>query len=278
MSNHIINGIISNKEDLLINDRGFLYGDGFFETMFYENSRIQFIADHLKRIQSACEVAEIDFPEELDANQITQLVKDLCNVEKLENAARVKLIIWRKEGGRFTPDKNSSNYMLQVTNFSKAPEIKSNVAVSKKVKNCNTAISQFKTLSCMQYILVGIEMKKRNVDDLIILDVDDNISECSSSNIFWVKENQIYTPDKSTGCIEGIQKNNLLNLFYQNNFEVAIGKFSLSDLLKADLVFTSNVTGISKIEQVENTYFDKSINVKLKFPFLYTATGALICG
>lgn len=165
---------------------------------------------------------------------------------------------------------------MQVTTLKKAPETKALVVVSNKVRNFPTATSQFKTLSCMQYILAGLEMKNRKVDDLIILDNENNVSECSSSNIFWAKGNQLFTPDKSTGCIEGVQKKNLLNLFRQNNIEVHSGRYTLNNLLEADLVFTSNVSGISKIQQIEHTVFDNTIDLKTVYPFLYTATGALI--
>lgn len=84
------------------------------------------------------------------------------------------------------------------------------------------------------------------------------MSECLTANIFWLKEDILYTPSLTTGCIAGIGRKNILKLCAVESVSVAEGLFQLADLPAAEVVFTSNVTGLRAIQSIGQTKFTTS--------------------
>ncbi len=125
------------------------------------------------------------------------------------------------------------------------------------VSNQESLTSRFKTLSSLNYVLAGVELNQSSFNEIILLDREKNISECLSSNIWWIKEGIIYTPSSETGCVNGVAKANITSFFNTMNIKVNKGKFSKDQLLNADFCFTSNVAGLHIIKSIENTNFQK---------------------
>lgn len=246
-------------------NRGFTYGDGFFETMRFENGQLLYGSEHLVRISSACKITDINFPPDI-ANKTVLEEKVRVLAKKCElPSAKVKLYIWRKAGGLFTPLLNESEYLIQVSPFKSSSIEKYNAIISKKVTNHFSAVSQFKTLSSQKYVIAGLELKNRGGDEIIILDGDGNVSECLTSNIFWVKDDQVFTPDIFTGCIDGIMKGQLINHLCKMEVPVFSGRYPYSLLKDADYVFTSNISGLSTIRKIEETHYSSDSFIQQYF-------------
>src|SRR3989304_4719639 len=100
-----INGEIKSVNQPVINadNRSFRYGDGIFETIRFANGRIQFLDSHMSRIRTSMEILKMDCPEnyteEFFRTEISKLIKE----NKVEKGARIRLTIFRKEGGYYTP-------------------------------------------------------------------------------------------------------------------------------------------------------------------------------
>ena len=69
------------------------------------------------------------------------------------------------------------------------------ISFSDKIKLHFSLFSPYKTLNSLPYVLAGIEKTERNLEDLILLDSQNNISESTSANIFWIKNDKIFTPN-----------------------------------------------------------------------------------
>ena len=94
--------------------------------------------------------------------------------------------------------------------------------------------------------MARIEAEERELFDVILLNEKKEISETSSANIFWQKDNKIYTPALSTGIVAGTVREE----FIKNNevFEVTEG---IKELIDADEIFMTNVNfGILKIDKL----------------------------
>jgi len=264
----IYNGELTSQPLLALSDRGFQYGDGFFETMHFRNSEIRFIEDHLSRIKTACNVADMDFPE-LSDDTLHKLTSELLQIKKFsEDNARIKLMIWRKEGGLFTPASRECNFFIQIFPFKAAPAFKDQVVVGEKIRNQYSLISSFKCMSSMHYILAGIEMRNQQGDDILLLDQHNHVSECLSSNVYWIRNRTVYTPSLSTGCVDGIYRKKILRLLSTNNCDYQEGCFSLDHLMEAEFIFTSNVTGLSIIRQINERKFATTSSITEILPFV----------
>ena len=112
----IYNGRIyyANQVPVDTDNRAFLYGDSIFETIFASDMRIPFLEQHLERLQkAACSLQYILPPRFSDLNAFTDEILRLLNRNKHYKGARVRLNVFRKSGGLYTPENNGANYLIE---------------------------------------------------------------------------------------------------------------------------------------------------------------------
>lgn len=247
-----------------IEDRSFLYGDGLFETMLYERGAVRLLDYHLARLSRGCHILGLKLPLDLSIAQINSWLSEV--VEYPNKHYRIKLILWRSNGGFYTPASDQCNFLLQASEVGhNIAESKQNVVVCNGIANHNSRISPFKTLSSLKYVVAGQEMKDKKGDDIIILDTNGNISEALYSNIFWLKGGVLYTPDTTTGCIEGTMRQYMIDKNQENPIQVVSKK--LKTLLTADQVFLTNSMGVCPVRKIlDREYDDLSVPKPLQLP------------
>jgi branched-chain amino acid aminotransferase/4-amino-4-deoxychorismate lyase len=118
-----------------------------------------------------------------------------------------------------------------------------------------SVISAFKTCNALPYVLAAIAKTRAEADDMILLDVNGNVSECIASNLFWMKGKTVYTPSLLSGCIEGVMRKMLIKGLEAAGYTIEEGLFPKETLLQADCVFCCNVAGLQFIRQVEQVRF-----------------------
>ena len=94
------------------------------------------------------------------------------------------------------------------------------------------------------------------VEEIIILDSRGYVSETLSSNIFWKKNNRYYTSPISTGCVEGIMRNQLMNQLKHKGILVEEKLVAVSELLESDSIFTTNSMGFRHIKTMNQINFE----------------------
>lgn len=248
----ILNGNILTEEScsLSFRNRAFAYGDGLFETLIGSKSQIYYFNDHLERLSASLKVLKID-ASWINIEKISSEIKQLIDKNNIENLARIRILVWRKTGGLFSPDSNEAEYMVNAMEHTPTFTPKTKAVFFEEIKKSFSPISPFKTLSALHYVMAGIYKKDQNVDEVILLDTENNISETLNSNIFWIKEGKVFTPSILTGCIDGVMKKQIAEFLKNKNILLIEGCFSKKDLLDAEFVFTSNVTGVIPILSIE---------------------------
>lgn len=273
-------------------NRAFEYGDGFFETIIVQNNQILYFSDHFLRIQNASQALSLQLPNDFSEDFVRKTIQKLIvdsyyfdsaiettpspslesrGVLKHYASFRIKISFWRKNGGFYTPTfpKNECNTHILIRIVSH--EIKhsnhhysvlnenpiTKISFSDKIKLSFSSFSPYKTLNSLPYILAGIEKSEKNLEDLILLDTQNNISECIAANIFWIKNDKIFTSSLQTGCVGGIMRKQVIDNAKKLSIDLEEGFFQKKHLIDADAIFTTNVTGIHWIQSIENQVFDK---------------------
>jgi 4-amino-4-deoxychorismate lyase len=259
--NLFLNGQIIKEEQLTLSseNRALNYGDGLFETMKFAEGKICYLNDHLNRLQAGAEAFHMRVPKAFTEDYIQNTVSLLAEKNKLSDA-RVKILLWRKAGGLFSPDSQDSEYLILVKKWQESPHQKYKVAFSTERKNYS-GLSRYKLLSSALYIMAGIEKSRIKADDVIILNHNKEIVECLNSNVFWEKSSEIFTPAIETGCIDGIMRKQIITQLKNLGVSIREGHFSKEELLKADSAFTSNIGGLSAINNIENSVFSKDSEI-----------------
>ena len=258
--NAVFNGsyIESASLTLEITNRGFLYADGLFETIIAKDGRIQYIKDHIERLHRGMRIFKMTVSPLLSQEKLEEYINGLVQNNRL-NEARIKVLVWRKPGGLFIPETDEIEFLIQCN------DIKQQAIKARKTDFCNSIslhesiYSEFKRISSLPYVLAGVELKERGLDDLILLDNEGNVSECIYSNIFWKKGNKYFTPSLDTGCIAGVRRKNIIQRLKQTSIEIEEVRNKPGDLLSADHVFSTNVAGIYPIIEIGGQKFKSNI-------------------
>lgn len=224
---------------------GFLYGFGLFETMRLYRNKIVYFDKHLKRIERSCNLIEIKLPYSLA--KLKELIKKTVKINALKDAY-VRLTLYKSESGTDTliiakPYQAYSDYKYR-QGF--------RGCLSPLRQNENSLLAQLKTTSYLLYRLAYIQAKNRGFDEAIILNNRGYICEGSRANIFFVKDNEIFTPALECGCLEGITRRVIFDLSRKYKIKIYEGNFSLFNLYSADEAFlTNSLMGVMPLVSVE---------------------------
>ena len=250
MANHIIlNGTIISTEDNPINssNRAFRYGDGVFDTLVCSCTEPLLFEGHYQRLLSAAVLLKfniIGYPSfENFKKQIAQLVAK----NKYAPYSRIRITMFRSPGGLYTPEDNAPQWIIEQEPLQSEPfELNSKgllTGIYQDMAKQSSPLSQFKTCSSLFFVLAGLVKKENGWGDILVTNQEGRIIEGLSSNLFWIKENKIFTPLVSSGCVDGIMRREVIRLSYDLGFPVMETRgATLNELLEADELFLTNST------------------------------------
>ncbi|RUM62382.1 MAG: hypothetical protein DSY59_00295 [Persephonella sp.] len=156
------------------------------------------------------------------------------------------------EGGDYYSLKPYKSYLLTIVKPYKEPKKEIVLTVSPYKVNSSNPLLRFKTTNYMLNVLAKRYAIEKGCDDAILLNENDEITETTSANIFWVKGNTLYTPALECGLVEGITREKIIKNAREVGLEVEEGRYGLRDLLDADYIFVSNsLNGIIKVKKID---------------------------
>lgn len=248
-NNHLLH---ESEFRLPLTNRAFQYNDGFFETIIIRQGRLCFWADHVQRMQEAAHTLGLAVPDYFALPSFEEKLLELAAQEQASEHGRLKLKVWRAGAGLYTPETNDVDWMASVQPATPPSALPLQVGLSRQVRTQYSPLSHFKGPNAPLYVMAAVEKYKRNLNDMVLLDHQNNVAELISSNIFWLKEDQVYTPSLNTGCINGILRRNILRWCQQNEIKVMEVLADVDQLYHADCVFSANVAGIKMLASIED--------------------------
>lgn len=235
---------------LSFKNRAFCYGDALFETMHANGTEIQFFGDHLTRLIYGMKVLKMIIPTAIETGFIEKEIIKLLHKNKLYQGVRIRLSVFRNEGGKYTPTDNNVSYLCE-TEFIENDHYELNqkgfvIDIFNEIKKPLNAFANLKSANALLYVMAGIYAKENKLDDCILVNENGNIVEGISSNIFLVKGDSISTPPLKDGPVAGVMRKQILQIANENglkiNFEKSINE---TQLLNTDEVFfTNSILGI----------------------------------
>ena len=215
-----------------------LIGDGVFETIKIVNKKILNFHKHFKRLQKSCNLLYIPF--KIRKNELSNLIYKSIYLNKLvytkEIVARITVTRGYSERGIF--QKNdfsiSPNIYIYTKRYINIKKIL-HIGISTIIKNEYSSISRIKSINYLENILVKIKAIKNNLDDALILNTKSNIISTSSANIFFKKNNILYTPCIDDGIFPGITRGNIIK-----KYNVIERPISINEINSFDEYYISN--------------------------------------
>ena len=240
---YYINGefIDSSKANISFNDAGFLYGDGLFETMRFDNKKIFSYQNHVKRLFHGLDIIDLEISETKES--LFELLNKVIHINNLESGI-IRLMITRGNS-----DKNFSDYHIpciyvSIKSFYSIPEKPVKVVY---LDETNYPIIRFTpAIKSMNYI--GNMLAKRDCNqkggyEPIFYNKDKIITECAIRNIFYIKNKALYTPTLDLGILSGVMRETILDIAYDMKLEIHEQYINYDDVNLMDEAFISS-TGI----------------------------------
>jgi branched-subunit amino acid aminotransferase/4-amino-4-deoxychorismate lyase len=242
---YLSNGKLYPSNTLLISpdNRSFRYGDGFFETMKMISGKIILEFLHLERLFHSLEVMQFDKPDYFTPAYIHQQIQDLVTANNHQQLARVRLVVFRSNGGLYDVDDNQPNYLIQSWELKERPAYNSEgaiVEIYKESRKAADAFSAIKSNSYLPYVMAAMWCKRNGLDDVLIMNCYGHIAEATICNVFIVKEGLVQTPPLSEGCINGVVRRYLLQYMNERNIRYEEKALTPEEVLNADELFLTN--------------------------------------
>ncbi|MBN2664028.1 MAG: aminotransferase class IV [Bacteroidales bacterium] len=267
----ISNGVLkrSNEPEFKINNRAFLFGDGFFESIIAFNHNIPFLDLHLKRINQAIKIFQFtNFEIFINPTLLKEQIIFLARKNKLYKTYKIRITIFRESGGLFKPTSNKLNYIIQTQklNVDKFEFDRRGLKIDiyDEVKINYSPFSKFKTLNSLPYIFAQQFALEHNLDDVFLLNHKNNIVETSNSNVFLLVDNKVFTPSIDCGCVEGISRHIIINILYDLNIPITQTSINLELVNSATEIFLSNaIKGVQKVLAFQAKRYSSMLSSKI---------------
>lgn len=251
-----IDGEYYPKEDAKVSvfDHGLLYGDGIFEGIRAYNGRVFRLDEHLERLYLSARSILIDIP--LTFEQMREAVLETLRINELKDAY-IRLLVTRGKGDLgLDPRKCPKPAIIIIADKIKlypqeTYEQGLKLIIASTRKNSPDALSpRIKSLNYLNNILGKLEAINAGCAEAVMLDRHGYITECTSENIFLVKNGILFTPTATVGILEGITRSVVMELAQKMDLQVQMSFLTAHDLYVADECFVTG-TGAELIPVVD---------------------------
>jgi len=224
-------------------DYGFLYGYGLFETMRAYHGTIFLLERHLKRLLDSAAV--IGLSSELADIDLDKACMETLKANGLQDA-RLRLTASRGEVDSFPGASNSGTPTVLVTATSYSPlseEIYSKgfrAGVSSLRRYSQSPLSRLKSANYLLSVLAKMEAEAAGLDESLLLNEYDFITEGSISNVFFVSHTGLVTPPLESGILPGVTREVVMELAHLLGINITEAEVRLEDLGQFDEAFLTN--------------------------------------
>jgi branched-chain amino acid aminotransferase len=231
-------------------DHGFLYGDGVYETIRSYGSRIFMRDQHLARLRRSADAIGLTIPiPDLRWPALLHEAMTRNNLGHERTDAYLRITISRGAGDiGLDPALCPTPTVVIMTKPLHPPPLEQyhigvNLIVARTRRNLPSALSpQIKATNFLNNIMAKREANAAGAFDSILLNWESHITECTVSNLFFVRAGRLCTPALACGLLDGITRDIMLSLAREAQIPVDEGHFGIESLNQADECFLTNTS------------------------------------
>ncbi len=260
------NGTIeTSTNNILFNNRAFLYGDGVFETVRIVNNKVLFLEDHYFRLMSGMRIIRMDIPVNFSMEYFEEQLLSTAKANSISDSCKVRITVFRNNGGLYLPETNSISFLINATEIIEKKYTIANkeyeVDLYKDFYVSKQLLSSIKSTNRIINITGSIFANENGLQNCILINDSKNVVEALNGNLFMLLENKLITPPVTEGCLNGVMRKQILSIAKQyENIEVLEQPISPFDLQKADELFITNVVvGIQPITKYRKKEFGNEL-------------------
>lgn len=237
-----------------------LYARGIFTSLAIYNRKPFQWEKHWQRLIENAKKIRLDLLE-FSEEKVKNALSETINENKIENArARITFFdesasnIWSFETNRRT------SLLIATADFREA-EKDLHLTVSPYRANSKSPLAGVKSCNYLENVLALENARAQGFSEAVRLNERGEIVSACMANLFWIKNEEIFTPALETGCLEGTTRSFVI----ESAKKVFTVKERLEEFLKADEVFlTSTGVGIASVKKIDEKTFGNEITSKLQ--------------
>jgi branched-chain amino acid aminotransferase len=219
------------------------------------------LESHLKRLQLGITDLQLDFS--INLNYFKESIHELSKRNKFYSDARLKIMLYRTEGGYYTPNLNTAELLMYLEALPYEGyawnEQGKNIDILPQVQIHSQQQVPYKKIGAQSAQIKAAQFKKEwNLDDVILTNERGEIVEAISSNIIILKDQMAIAPEDNSGHLPGVMLQHILSLLQEQGIEVYRKNFHPHDLQNADEIILCNaIEGVSYVKSLKSKRFFK---------------------
>jgi branched-chain amino acid aminotransferase len=253
-----IDGKFYSKEEAKISvfDHGLLYGDGVFEGLRAYQGRVFKLTEHIERLYDSAKAILLTIPH--SPAEMEQIVLETCRQSDIRDGY-IRLVVTRGVGDLgLNPTKcPKATVFCIATGISIYPErvyqegLKVITAATQRIGPASLSPA-IKSLNYLNQVLARIEGNLAGADELIVLNHEGYVAECTADNVFIIKKGRILTPPVSAGALGGITRRVVMEIAQNLGTPVQETNLTRYDLWVADEVFlTGTAAEVVPVREID---------------------------
>jgi branched-chain amino acid aminotransferase len=242
-----------------VNDRGFLYGDGLFETLKAEGGRVHFLEEHLARLKASARAFNLPFPGKVPWEE--RLAR-LLAANGLDRAtARVKILLSRGEAaGLGLPGATRPTLVIWAQAYTPpAPaEYAAGWPVAVFPQGRSTFVGRHKSLNYLFYLAARQYALDQGANEALILEADGLVSEGAATSLVYLLNGHYYTPE-SPSALPGVTVAVLRRGLATRGLALAARPTTVGQLREADGLWLANsLLGLMPVASLDEAPLPRS--------------------
>ncbi len=220
---------------------GLLSGWGVFSTIRVAGGVLFAWERHWARMARDAQLLRVAFPE--NSEEIRKQLLDLVRANQAEAAATLRVVVVRNSGGIWEGPGNERDYdLIALTTDVKDWGEGARLMVAPQARHSTNVFAGTKSLSWSMNLCWNEQARAKGFDEALLLNERDEVSECTSANVFIALGDRVYTPPLSSGCLPGVTRDVILTELRVPGIKAEEKPLRLGDLEAADEVFITSTT------------------------------------
>ena len=241
-------------------NRSLRFGDGLFETMYWDGQKIENLDFHFDRLFKGLVILQFDLSDGFTKEFISEEIIKLCEYNSASVRARVRLNVFREDGAVLLPVGNKPVFIIESAAYPEENLAPLRLTIYKGEMKSTGVLSNLKTNNYLLNTLAIQFAKENGFDDAVILNSRGNICEASSSNLFMVQKGVLFTPALSQGCVAGTKRRELLEVLPSLGFQVEETIITKDMIFEMEEIFLTNaIRSIRPVICIDNTYYSREL-------------------
>lgn len=230
-----------------MNSRAELYGAGVFTTVRIINGKPWLWDKHVGRLKHAAAKLGIDLTFIPDDHIFGRLETRILGQDI--SAGRARITILDKRDSALWPGtaRNAgASLTIQTAPLNEVPR-PLRLGVSPHLVNSTSPLAGLKTCNYLDQTLAVENAKGQGFNESVRVNESGHVTSACMANILWLKNDRLFTPSLSTGCLAGTTREIVIESFSVEEVEVEI--YELKD---ADSIFlTSAGLGVVEVDEFD---------------------------